>query len=345
LIQIIAEAGVNHNGSLEMAKGLVDEALRAGADMIKFQTFQADRLLVRSCPKAEYQQVFTEADESQFDMLRRLELSRRDFVELIHHCRERQITFLSSPFDEESIDFLVGQGVPALKVPSGELTNLPYLRHLAGCQLPVYLSSGMATLGEIEWALEIMEREGLSRNLITLLHCTSEYPAPFPEVNLRAMVNMKLALGIATGYSDHTSGIEIAVAAAALGAKVIEKHFTLDHSLPGPDHRASLDPDEFHKLVKAVRCVEEALGDGVKRPTPREEKNLLVARRSIVAARPIAAGELLSTGNLTCKRPGTGISPRFWDEILGRVADRSYAPDEMIEWDGFYELRINGKRR
>lgn len=328
---IIAEAGVNHNGDLELARRLIDVAADAGADRVKFQTFQADRLATRDARKADYQNRATDAAESQQAMLRNLELTREMHEVLIAHCRACGIGFFSTGFDPESIDLLVTLGLDQFKIPSGEITNLPYLRHVGHYGYPVILSTGMATLGEIEAALEVLEQAGTPRNHITILHCNTEYPTPMADVNLRAMVAIREAFGVAVGYSDHTLGIEVPIAAVALGATVIEKHFTLDRTLPGPDHKASLEPDELKATVSAIRNIEQALGDGIKRPSPSEAKNKAVARKSIVAARAIHVGEAFTAENLTVKRPGTGISPMRWDEVLGRVARRDFVLDELIE--------------
>lgn len=328
---IIAEAGVNHNGDMALARRLIDVAAVAGADMVKFQTFNADRLVTASAKKADYQIRSTGAAESQHEMLRRLELSREMHEELIAHCKLRGISFLSTGFDIESIDLLVDFGQNQFKIPSGEITNLPYLRHVGRLGKPVILSTGMSTMDEIAAALGILEQAGTPHERITLLHCTTEYPTPMNEVNLRAMLTMRDAFGVAVGYSDHTAGIEVSIAAVALGASVIEKHFTLDRTLPGPDHLASLEPDELKAMVASIRNIEQVLGDGVKRPSASEARNMAVARKSLVAARAIHAGEVFSASNLAVKRPGTGISPMRWDEVLGRTAPRDFAPDEMIE--------------
>jgi N,N'-diacetyllegionaminate synthase len=328
---IIAEVGVNHNGDLDIARQLIDVAARAGADLIKFQTFRADRLVTEYAKKADYQVQTTDAAESQHAMIRRLELTRDDHEVLIAHCKLRGICFLSTGFDTESVDMLMQLGVDRLKVPSGELTNLPYLRHVGRIGKPVILSTGMATLGDIEAALAVLEEAGTPRSRITVLHCTTEYPTPMCDVNLRAMSRLRDAFGVAVGYSDHTAGIEVAVAAVALGAIVIEKHFTLDRSLPGPDHQASLEPAELVQMVAAIRNIEHALGDGIKRPTPSELKNRPVARKSIVAACAIRAGDRFTENNLTVKRPGTGLSPMLWDEVLRRTAARNFVVDELID--------------
>lgn len=328
---IIAEAGVNHNGDMAMARKLIDAAAESGADLVKFQTFRADRLVTTGAEKARYQAEATGSGESQHSMIRKLELSREMHEDLIAHCLSRHIGFFSTGFDPESVDMLIELGVGQLKVPSGELTNFPYLRHVGACGLPVILSTGMATMDEVKAAMGVLERAGTPREKITVLHCTTAYPTPMDDVNLSAMITMRDALGVATGYSDHTSGIEVAIAAAALGASVIEKHFTLDRNLPGPDHKASLEPSELKAMVSAIRNVERALGDGEKKPATAEQQNAAVARKSIVAAMPIRAGEPFTEVNLAVKRPGTGVSPMRWEEALGRTATRDYVPDELIE--------------
>ncbi len=327
---IIAEAGVNHNGALDLALQLIDAAAAAGADAVKFQTFKTEALVGRTAPKADYQKQTTTAEESQFDMLRRLELDPEAHQRLLAHCRKRKIAFLSTPFDLASIDLLLALGMEIFKVPSGEITNLPYLRRIGGLGKRVILSTGMANIGEVEAALEILTGAGTPVQDIVLLHCTTEYPAPYGEVNLRAMRTMAEAFGVAVGYSDHTPGIEIPIAAAALGACVIEKHFTLDRSLPGPDHQASLEPAELKAMVQAVRNVERALGSGRKSPAPSEQKNRLVIRKCIVAAQPIRRGEFFSEANLCTRRPAQGLSPMSWDTVLGRPAPRDFAAGEPI---------------
>lgn len=331
-VLVIAEAGVNHNGDLEMAKRLVDAAAGAGADQVKFQTFKAEKIASGAAKKASYQARNERGAEagSQLDMLKRLELSEADHATLIEHCAACGIGFFSTGFDLDSLDFLNGLGFAQFKIPSGEITNLPYLRRVAGFGKDVILSTGMASMGDIEAAIEALEAAGLPRERVTVLHCTTEYPAPFEEVNLRAMNTIGQAFGVRVGYSDHTQGIEASLAAVALGAEVIEKHFTLDRDLPGPDHAASLEPDELTALVRGIRRIEMALGRPEKRRTPSEEANVAVARKSIVAARPIAAGETFSDENLTAKRPGTGMSPMRWDEVIGRVAPRDFAADEEV---------------
>jgi N,N'-diacetyllegionaminate synthase len=330
-VLIIAEAGVNHNGDLRMARELIDRASEAGADLVKFQTFSASRLATQGTKKAAYQ-VQTSGDaESHYEMLKRLELTRTMHEELISHCNERKIGFFSSAFDIESVDLLCSLGQRRFKIPSGEITNLPYLRHIGQLCEDVILSSGMATLGDIESAIHVLEQAGTPRKRITVLHCTTEYPTPMADVNLRAMRSISNAFGVAVGYSDHTPGIEVAIASVALGASVIEKHFTLDRNLPGPDHKASLEPLELRTLVESVRNIESALGDGVKRPTVGELANRAVARKSLVARVKIATGEVFTPDKLAAKRPGNGISPMLWDSIIGTVAKRDFLPDELIE--------------
>jgi len=328
---IIAEAGVNHNGDLARAGQLIDAAADAGADLVKFQTFTADRLVTRTAEKAQYQTQTTDTKESQHQMLRRLELGPDAHRKLIAHCAERNIGFFSTAFDMESVDMLVSLGQERFKIPSGEITNLPYLRKIGGLRKEVILSTGMATLGDIESALAALEQAGTQRASITILHCTTEYPTPMSEVNLRAMQNIQRAFGVDVGYSDHTQGIEVATAAVAMGASVIEKHFTMDRGLPGPDHKASLEPVGLKAMVAAIRNIEIALGDGIKHNTPSEAKNRHVMRKSIVASQPISAGEIFCPENLTVKRPGTGISPMRWDEVIGRAATRGFSEDDLIE--------------
>jgi N,N'-diacetyllegionaminate synthase len=328
---IIAEAGVNHNGDLARARQLIDAAAIAGADLVKFQTFNADRIVTRVATKADYQAQTTDRNESQHEMLRRLELSVDMHRELIEHCAPRKIGFFSTAFDLESIDLLVSLGQEHFKIPSGEITNLPYLRQIGELRKDVILSTGMATLGDIESAITALEQAGTPRAKITVLHCTTEYPTPMAEVNLRAMQSIQHALGVEVGYSDHTPGIEVAIAAVAMGASVIEKHFTMDCNLPGPDHKASLEPDGLLAMVTAIRNIEVALGDGVKRCTQAEARNIKVMRKSLVASRPISAGEIFSPKNITTKRPGTGISPMRWDEVIGRTAPHDFLEDDLIE--------------
>ena len=330
-ILIIAEAGVNHNGDIALAKKLIDAAADAGVDLVKFQTFSSDRLATREARKADYQSVTTGSAETQHQMLSRLELSANMHHELIAYCATRNIGFFSTGFDIESVDFLISLDINHFKIPSGEITNLPYLRHIGQFSKDIIISTGMSTLGDIEAAIDVLEQAGTARSLITVLHCTTEYPTPMAEVNLRAMQRIKAAFGVAVGYSDHTAGIEVAIAAVAMGATVIEKHFTLDKNLPGPDHKASLEPDELKAMVAAIRNIEIALGDGIKRLTPSEARNKPVARKSLVASKSIKAGEVLSAENITTKRPGTGISPMNWDTVLGHKAVRNFAVDDLIE--------------
>ena len=328
---IIAEAGVNHNGDLDLAKQLIDVAADAGADLVKFQTFNANRQVTSTAKKADYQNQTTDSTESQHAMLRRLELTETMHHQLIAHCATRNIGFFSTGFDIESVNLLVSLGQERFKIPSGEITNLPYLRHIGRLGKTVILSTGMATLGEIEAAIEVLEQAGMPRTKLTVLHCTTEYPTTLTEVNLRAMQSIHTAFGVAVGYSDHTQGIEVAISAVAMGATVIEKHFTLDCNLPGPDHQASLEPAELKAMITAIRNIEIALGDGIKHLTPSEARNKPVARKSLVASRRIKAGEVFTAENLTAKRPGTGISPMRWDEFMGRAALRDFVADELIE--------------
>lgn len=328
---IIAEAGVNHNARMDLALQLVDQAVEAGADAVKFQTAIPEMVATGAAHKAVYQQQTTGSGESQLDMIRKLLLPMGAFRDIAAYCSEKGIVFFSTAFDLVSLDYLESLHQPYHKIPSGEITNLPYLRQIGSYCKPIILSTGMATLGEIEAALEAIEQAGTSRSLVTVLHCTTEYPAPMIEVNLRAMVSMKAALGVEVGYSDHTQGIEVPIAAVALGARVIEKHFTLDRTFPGPDHQASLEPHELKAMVNAIRNIELALGDGVKSPSASELKNKPVARRSLVAIRPIGMGESFSADNVGAKRPGTGISPMRWDEVMGKPAPRDFTVDELIE--------------
>lgn len=328
---IIAEAGVNHNGDIELAKKLIDVAVNAGADCVKFQTFNAGRIATHAAKKADYQAQTTDRNETQHEMLRRLELTPAMHHELIAHCKILNIGFFSTGFDIKSVDFLASLGQNLFKIPSGEITNLPYLRHIGRLGKPIILSTGMSNMPEIESAIKALEQAGTPRSKITVLHCTTEYPTPMCDVNLHAMQSIQTELGVAVGYSDHTLGIEVAVAAVAMGATVIEKHFTLDRNLPGPDHKASLEPAELKTMVSSIRNIELALGDGVKQLAPSEAKNILVARKSIVASKDIQIGERFSTENLTVKRPGTGISPMRWDEVIGLTANRNYASDELIQ--------------
>lgn len=328
---IIAEAGVNHNGSLELAKKLIDAAVDAGADAVKFQTFKADKLVSRGAQKAEYQKQTTSKGESQYDMIKKLELNELAHRELFRCCNEKQVMFLSTPFDLDSIELLNGLGMQVFKIPSGEITNLPYLRHVGCLGKEVIISTGMSDLREVEDALNMLVQAGTDKEKITVLHATTEYPCPIGEVNLRAMQTIQATFGVNVGYSDHTQGIEIPIAAVAMGACVIEKHFTLDRAMEGPDHKASLEPDELHAMVTAIRNIEIALGDGIKRPALSETKNKAVARKSLVANQMIKQGEVFTAQNVVCKRPGTGVSPMRWDEVIGSKAPRDFAQDELIE--------------
>ncbi|MEQ9363537.1 MAG: N-acetylneuraminate synthase [Leptospirales bacterium] len=329
---IIAEAGVNHNGDLELARELIAAAAEAGADFVKFQTFSADRLVARDAAKAEYQKERTAAGETQHSMLKKLELSDDAHRALIAECEKNQIRFLSTGFDLQSLEYLNGLDLDLFKSPSGEITNVPYLRRMGSYGKPVIVSTGMATLGEVEAAIRWIVEGGLDRNQITVLHCTTAYPAAFVDVNLRAMNVMAEAFGLKVGYSDHTSGIEVALAAAARGASVIEKHFTMDRDLPGPDHQASLEPQELKAMVKGIRNINRALGDGVKAPRENELGNRRVARKSIVAEVDIPAGTPFSELNLTTRRPETGVSAALWDRAIGTSAGRAYAAGEEIEF-------------
>jgi N,N'-diacetyllegionaminate synthase len=327
---IIAEAGVNHNGSLDMAKQLIEVAARSGADYVKFQTFKSETLTTKTAKKAEYQNETTDTNQSQFDMIKRLELDLHAHETLRHHCEVNGIIFLSTPFDHDSIDLLVSMNIPLFKIPSGEITNLPYLRYIGSFGKPIIMSSGMSTLKEIEAALKVLENAGTDRSHITILHCNTEYPTPFSDVNLKAMRTIKNEFKVSIGYSDHTTGTEISIAAVALGAEVIEKHFTLDRGLPGPDHKASITPDELKSMIAAIRNVENSLGSGIKEPSPSEVKNISIVRKSIVASKPIPKGAVFSKDNITTKRPGTGLSPMMWDSVIGRIANRNYERDELI---------------
>jgi len=328
---VIAEAGVSHNGSLEIAKKLVDAAVDAGSDSVKFQTFRAERMVSNFAQKAEYQKETTSRSESQFEMIKKLELSANAHEELIHYCKKNGIMFLSTPFDLESIELLNELGVEILKIPSGEITNLPYLREIGSLKRDTILSTGMADLKEIGQALDILIGSGTPKDKITVLHCNSEYPTPFEDVNLLAMNTIKETFNVNVGYSDHTIGIEVPIAAVVLGASVIEKHFTLNKGMEGPDHRASLEPDELKCMVTAIRNIEKVLGDGIKRPSPSELKNKTVVRKSIVATIDIKEGSMFKENNITAKRPGIGISPMKWDDVIGRKAKRNFVQDELIE--------------
>lgn len=328
---VIAEAGVNHNGDVSLALDLVDRAAEAGANAVKFQTFKANKLVTRGAPKARYQNEITDSSESQYDMIEKLELSENEYDTIIKRCGEKGITFLSTPFDRESADFLEGLGVPAYKISSGDLNNGPLLAYIARKGKPVILSTGMSTIHEVEEATQLLERSGCTH--IALLHCVSSYPAPADQVNLRAIETLRERFEYPVGYSDHTVGIEIPLAAAALGAVIIEKHFTLDRSLPGPDHRASLEPGELAAMVSGIRIVEAALGDGVKQPVPAEKDVMEVARRSVVASRAISKGSVICEDDLSILRPGTGINPMQIDRVIGRTAARDIPAGELIMWD------------
>jgi len=328
---VIAEAGVNHNGSMESAKRLIDIAAKARADYVKFQTFKAKALVTKTAEKAEYQKEVIDKDESQFEMIKKLELDRKTHEELIDYCKIKNIQFLSTAFDQDSIDLLEELNLPLFKIPSGEITNLPYLRHIGKTGKPIIMSTGMSTLDEVYNGLNILIESGAEKEQITILHCNTEYPTPMEDVNLKAMLTIKDELGVKVGYSDHTLGIEVPIAAVAMGATVIEKHFTLDRTLPGPDHAASLEPNELKEMVTTIRNIEKAMGDGIKIPSLSEIKNIPNARKSIVAKELIKKGEFFSDKNLTIKRPGTGISPMEWDNILNKKSKYFFNKDENIK--------------
>lgn len=327
---IIAEAGVNHNGSIELAKKLIDVAVEAGVDAVKFQTFKTENLVSKNAQKAEYQKETTDSSESQFDMIKKLELDLETHYNLISYCNEKKIMFLSTPFDLDSIDMLNNLELEIFKIPSGEITNLPYLRKIGSLKKEVILSTGMAEMNEIEDALDILIDAGTLKKNITVLHANTMYPTPMQDVNLKAMLTIGNTLDVAFGYSDHTLGIEVDIAAVAMGATVMEKHFTLDNSMEGPDHKASLEPDELIAMVKAIRNIELALGNGIKVPSASEKSNMNIARKSIVAGCDIKKGEALGDNNLAIKRPGSGISPMRWDEVFGTIASKDYKEDEQI---------------
>lgn len=329
-VLIIAEAGVNHNGKLGLAYKLVAAAVKAGADAVKFQTFKPEKVVSRFAEKAEYQKETTGLAESQLDMIKKLDIGYEAFADLKKYCAKKGIVFLSTPFDLDSIEFLDQLGLDIFKIPSGEIINLPYLRKLGSLNKQVIMSTGMADLKEVRDALDVLISCGTNKENITVLHCNTEYPTPFDDVNLKAMLTIRDELSVKVGYSDHTPGVEVPVAAVALGAEVIEKHFTLDKNMEGPDHRASLEPDELKAMVSAIRNIEKAMGDGIKKPSPSELKNKPIARKSIVAAKDIRKGEPFSEKNLTVKRPGTGISPMRWDEIVKMKAVRNFNADEII---------------
>lgn len=327
---IIGEAGVNHNGDIDIAKKLIDVAAETKLDIVKFQTFSPSQLATQNAKMADYQKSGATQSQSQLSMLEKLQLSFQDHKSIIKHCENKNITFLSSAFDIESLDFLSSLNLKYVKIPSGEITNLTYLRHVSSLKKPVILSTGMSSLKEIETAIKILCDNGINKKNITVLHCNSEYPTPMADVNLRAMENIKKTFDVAIGYSDHTLGIEVPIAAVALGATVIEKHFTLNRNMSGPDHAASLEPNELKSMVSAIRNIELAMGDGLKRASESEKKNITSVRKSIVAKTAITAGEIFSNNNLTIKRPGTGLSPMLWDEVMGQAAKQDFAQDELI---------------
>ncbi len=330
-VEIIAEAGVNHNGDLDIAKKLIEVAAHSGADFVKFQTFKAEQLATDVAPKAEYQKSEKLSHETQRKMLKKLEISEEMHVELIKHSSEFNIEFLSTGFDIESVEMLIKLGINVIKIPSGEITNYPYLKYVGSQKKRVLLSTGMSNFNEIAAAIDVLISSGTRSSQITVLHCTTAYPAPMSDVNLSALLSIRNQFSVAIGYSDHTLGIDVPIAAVALGATIIEKHFTLDRSLPGPDHKASLEPNELMDMVRSIRNIELAMGDGLKQAMPSETSNLIVARRSIVASKSIKAGEKFSESNLTTKRPGSGISPMRWNELLEKSANRSYEADELID--------------
>lgn len=330
-VLIIAEAGVNHNGDMDLARQLIDRAAEAGADIVKFQTFISTEMATKASPLAGYQTRSGSTSTDQLDLLSRLELSVDDHKLLKDHCAMRGIEFFSTAFDLKSLDLLFSLGFKRFKIPSGEITNLPLLRRIGSFRCHVLLSTGMATLGEIEDAIQVLETMGTERQKITVMHCSTEYPTAMEDVNLNAMNSIGKAFNVQVGYSDHTQGIEVPIAAVALGAKVIEKHFTLDRNLPGPDHRASLVPHELNLMTSCIRNIERAMGDGIKRPNPNEFKNKMVVRKSIVAREFISRGELFTEKNLTTKRPGTGISPMRWESVVGKIAKRDFQVDEIVE--------------
>ncbi len=329
-VYIIAEAGVNHNGSLKLAKQLIDIASCAGIDAVKFQSFKASNLVSENAKKAEYQKETTNQHESQFDMLKKLELKKETHIELINYAKEKNIEFLSTPFDLESIDLLDDLGLNIFKIPSGEITNLPYLRKIGSLKKEVILSTGMSNLQEIKDALGILIESGTQKDNITILHANTEYPTPYEDVNLNAMRTISKEFNIKVGYSDHTLGIEVPIAAVAMGATIIEKHFTIDKTLDGPDHKASLDSDELKAMVCGIRNIENALGNGIKQASKSESKNICIVRKSIVASKDIKKGEIFTEKNITTKRPGNGISPMKWDDIVGSIATKNYIKDELI---------------
>tara|TARA_B100001250_G_scaffold139846_1_gene119793 strand:+ start:2166 stop:3176 length:1011 start_codon:yes stop_codon:yes gene_type:complete len=328
---IIAEAGVNHNGSIDLAKKLIDVADEAGADYVKFQTFKAASLVQKNIEKANYQKKNTDNYESAYNMLKRLELDKDSHLELLTYCEKKRVKFLSTPFDISSAKFLLELDIPIFKLPSGEITNLPYLEYIGSLGKPIIMSTGMSTLEEVGSALEILYKNGADKGCLTLLHCNTDYPTPMRDVNLNAINTIRNEFKINVGYSDHTLGIEVPIAAVSIGANVIEKHFTLDRSLPGPDHSASLLPGELRSMVLAIRNIEIAMGNGLKIPSKSEFKNISNVRKSIVVKKRIYKGELFSKENLCVKRPGTGLSPMLWNKIIGTKADKDYEMDELVK--------------
>jgi N,N'-diacetyllegionaminate synthase len=331
---IIAEAGVNHNGSIELARKLIEVAAEAGADYVKFQTFKADKLVSRDAKKAEYQQANApDQGSSQYEMLKKLELSEEDHRELFAYARSKRISFLSTGFDEDSVDFLCDLGIDVLKIPSGEITNLPYLLKIASKRLPIVLSTGMSTLDEIADALSVLEKNGVQKENVTVLHCNTEYPTPFEDVNIKAMDHIRKSFDVAVGYSDHTAGIEVSIAAVALGATIIEKHFTLDRAMDGPDHKASLEPHELAAMVKAIRNIEKSLrGDGLKNPSPSEMKNIGIARKSVHLKTAVSRGDILTAEHLVMKRPGDGISPMQLEFVVGKRVNQDLPAEAKLEF-------------
>jgi len=327
---IIAEAGVNHNGSINKALVMIQVAKEAGADAVKFQTAVPELVMTQNAAKAEYQKQTTEANETQLEMAKKIHLPLDAYEKLKAECERLEIEFMSTAFDDVSIETIKKLKLKRYKIPSGEITNLPYLRHISSLGKPVIMSTGMATLKEVQLAMDVLLKAGVKKDNLTILHCNTEYPTPMEDVNLKAMLTIRDELGVKVGYSDHTLGIEVPVVAVALGASVIEKHFTLDRTLPGPDHAASLESEELKTMVSAIRNIEKAIGDGVKKPSQSESKNIPIARKSIVAKKPIKKGERFSENNLTVKRPGTGISPMEWDAYIGKSSDTDYHMDELI---------------
>lgn len=328
---IIAEVGVNHNGSVKIAEELIDAAVLSGADAVKFQAFSSGDMATKFAPKADYQKEIIDSDESQLDMLKKLEFTADIYENLMAYCARKGIVFLSSAFDLKSLDLLINLGLKIIKVPSGEITNLPYLKKIGGLGKKIILSTGMSYLEEVKNAIKVLVSSGTEKDKITVLHCNTEYPTPVEDVNLRAMLTIKDCFGVRVGYSDHTMGIDISLVAVALGAEVIEKHITLDHKLPGPDHSSSLNPDEFKVMVENIRKIEVALGDGIKKPSPSDKKQRDIVRKSIIANTKISKGEVFTDKNITVKRPGCGINPMKWNKVIGKVAKKEFKEDEFIE--------------